>query len=277
MAIETPPTRPCATSKPKRGRLRLGHVVLGAAVLVGLAAYIGNRGERPAQPSAAGTDATEVDTAPRVRVALIQGEKARSLAAVDDATMTVFDGGQAVRIEGGVGRRFAEDLRRILEANPSLQRIDVTSGGGYTITGFEAARMINRRNLIVRVKGHCASICVALWAAAAQRQMEPDALIGLHQWNPQCDVMPADLQSQCRRQAEVATDHIFTYEAWLRSAGFDRELLQLQARTPAKDIAVLTTLQLWEHGVDFRAVDAQGQPMNRTQVRNYLVARAARG
>jgi Predicted periplasmic protein len=68
--------------------------------------------------------------------------------------------------------------------------------------------------------------------------MEPDALIGLHQWNPQCDVMPADLQSQCRRQAEVATDHIFTYEAWLRSAGFDRELLQLQARTPAKDIAV---------------------------------------
>jgi hypothetical protein len=31
--------------------------------------------------------------------------------------------------------------------------------------GFEAARVINRHNLIVRVKSHCASICVALWAA----------------------------------------------------------------------------------------------------------------
>ena len=191
--------------------------------------------------------------------------------------MTVLEGGQVLRINGGVGRRFADDLRRMLEANPSLQRIDVTSGGGYAITGFEAARMVNRRNLIVRVKGHCASICVALWAAAGQRQMEPDALIGLHQWNPQCDAMPADLQSQCRRQAEVATDHLVTYEAWLRSAGFNRELLELQARTPAEDIAVLTTLQLWDNGVDFRTVDDEGRPLSRAQARELLMAKARRG
>ena len=142
-----------------------------------------------------------------------------------------------------------------LAQNRGLQRVDISSGGGYMMEGFEAARIINRHNLIVRVKSHCASICVALWAAAFSRQLEPDAVIGLHQWTAQCEVMPSPEREQCQRHAQFATQNKSTYEAWLRSAGFNPTLIALQARTPPQDMAILTAAQLRSNGVDFVLVD----------------------
>ncbi|UWX04379.1 hypothetical protein H1235_04600 [Pseudoxanthomonas sp. NC8] len=72
-------------------------------------------------------------------------------------------------IDGGIGMTFFDDLATAMEANPFAQRIVITSGGGYAGPGLEAARLIRRKNLTVRVKSHCASMCVGLWAAAAAR------------------------------------------------------------------------------------------------------------
>ena len=94
-----------------------------------------------------------------------------------------------------------------------------------------------------------------MWAAAFSRQLEPDAVIGLHQWTAQCEVMPSPERERCQNDAQFATDNKYVYEAWLRSAGFDAELLQLQARTPPQDIAVINAQQLRRHGVDFMLVD----------------------
>lgn len=207
---------------------------------------------------------------------VIHGEKSGTLSVIDDARMTVTDSGSVLRIEGSVGRNFATQLDTLLQASPSLQRIDITSGGGYAVSGLAAARLIRARNLIVRVRSHCASMCVVLWAAGAQRQMEPDAVIGLHAWNPQCDALPSPAREECRYQIQFASEHITSSEAWLRDAGFNKRLLDLQKNTAAENIAVVTVPQLWDNGVDFSAVDADGNRMREDQVRQYLAGRHLR-
>lgn len=277
------PMRPAPRRRPepRKGGLTLTRVMLGTCVLVVLAWYIGRR-DAPDAGATAQADATPGPAAASSRGAarseahVVQGEKSTTLATLDEARMTVGEQGRVLHITGSVGRNFAQDLQVALDANPSLQRIDITSGGGYAMPGLEAARLIRRRNLIVRVKSHCASMCVALWAAGAQRQMEPDALIGLHAWDAQCDARPSPEREQCNYQMQFATDHDASYDAWLRDAGFNAYLLGLQERTAAQDIAVVGVQQLWENGVDFSVVDHGGRPMSRADVQRFLSERQAR-
>lgn len=258
------------------GGLSITKIVVIAGVLLALAYFLGKRPSRtsPVDAGAAASSAADSTVAPsgagHAAAVVLQGEKSTTLTTVEEAHMSVETNGQVLRIEGGVGMNFARDLQAVLAAYPSLQRIDITSGGGYAGPGLEAARMINKRNLIVRVQSHCASMCVALWAAAAQRQLEPDALIGLHQWNAQCDVRPSPERERCNYQVRFATDHDSSYSAWLRSAGFNQQLLDLKSRTASEDIAILAAPQLWDHGVDFSVVDRSGQRMQREQVKRYL-------
>ena len=44
-----------------------------------------------------------------------------------------------------------------------------------------------------------------------------DAVIGLHQWNPQCDARPEEAErKECHYQVQFATEHNSSYNAWLR-------------------------------------------------------------
>ncbi|WP_449467432.1 hypothetical protein [Stenotrophomonas humi] len=250
-----------------------------AIILVIGAWFIGNRKPAPADSEAGTTESETPVTAPAAAnrgAMVVQGEKPTTLTAPDDARMVTLEHGSVLRIEGSVGARFAVDLKAALEANPSLQRIDITSGGGYAGPGLEAARMIRRRNLIVRVRKQCASMCVALWAAGAQRQMEPDAWIGLHDWDARCDLRPSPDREECNYQMQFATDHDSSYDAWLRDAGFNQYLLDLQTRTASKDIAILTAPQLWENGVDFSVVSHEGTRMTRAEVQRHLAEKFGR-
>lgn len=275
-----PGARATATPSRRKGALTLPRLLLAAAGLLLIAYFAGKRpsGPRPADPAptAARPAPTAHPTAPAT-ARVIPGRKSTTLAQVGEAGMSASQDGRVLRIEGGVGRNFAADLQQQLERNPSLQRIEITSGGGYASTGLAAARLIRKRNLIVKVRAYCASVCVALWAAAAQRQMEPDAVIGLHQWNPQCEALPSPHREECRYQAQFATEHASSYDGWLRSAGFNRYLLDLQKTTAAEDIAVLDVLQLWDNGVEFSVTDAAGTTLGRTEVERHLAQRQRRG
>jgi hypothetical protein len=263
----TTPPAPLPSRPPIRGRevantspITPVRLLLGMFGLLAVAWFIGGkpREARSAEDAAATASAPVIAVAPTAappQATVLRGVKPTAHRTVDEARMTLLEGGKVLRIDGGVGHQFARDLAGFLAENRSLQRIDITSGGGYTLVGFEAARLINRNNLVVRVKSHCASICVALWAAAFSRQLEPDAVIGLHQWTAQCEVMASPERERCQHDAQFATDNKTLYEAWLRSAGFDAFLLALQARTPPEDIAILNAGQLRSHGVGFVLVD----------------------
>jgi hypothetical protein len=275
-----PPRHPVAATRRNRGNGGLFKLLAAVACLLVLAAYIGQRKPARADTTAAAVEETAQATTPTAAMILKPQGGTPPPSAPRDASFSVSSDGQVLRIDGGVGRRFATDLNAALAAHPSLQRIIITSGGGYAGPGLEAARQISRRNLIVRVRSHCASMCVGLWAAAAARELEPDAVIGLHQWRAPCATLPPEDRRECEYTVQFLTQHDATYDAWLRSAGFNARLLALQETTSADDIAVLTAPQLWDNGVDFTAVDAEGRRMSREQVRDFLAAkyrRAGRG
>ena len=52
--------------------------------------------------------------------------------------------------------------------------------------------------------------------------------------------------------------------------------MQLQATTAASDVAALIAPQLWEEGVDFRVVDAEGNYMSRDATLSFLKAKYSR-
>lgn len=276
----SPPRRPVAATRRNRGNGGLFKLLAAVACLLVLAAYIGQR--KPARADTVDTAMEETAQATPTAAMILKprGGTPPPPSAPRDASFSVSSDGRELRIDGDVGRRFATDLNAALAAHPSLQRIVITSGGGYAGPGLEAARQISRRNLIVRVRSHCASMCVGLWAAAAARELEPDAVIGLHQWRAPCATLPPEDRRECEYTVQFLTQHDAAYDAWLRSAGFNARLLALQETTSADDIAVLTAPQLWDNGVDFAAVDAEGRRMSREQVRDFLAAkyrRAGRG
>ncbi|MGB3394763.1 MAG: hypothetical protein WA956_10325 [Stenotrophomonas sp.] len=267
-----PPRRTAVAARPNRGYGGLFKLLVIITGLLLLAAYLGQR-----KPAAAQASATTVEEAAQATPTAAMTRKPQGgtppPAAPQDARFSVSSDGLELRIDGDVGLRFATDLNAALAAHPSLQRIIITSGGGYAGPGLEAARQISRRNLIVRVRSHCASMCVGLWAAAAARELEPDAVIGLHQWRAPCARLPPEERRECEYTVQFLTQHDAVYDAWLRSAGFNARLLALQETTSADDLAVLGAPQLWENGVDFTAVDAEGRRMSREQVRDFLIAK----
>lgn len=251
-----------------------------AACLLALAAHVGNRQQarhdvEPVQAQATAADAPgAIDPAPVILTSL--GHDPAVATIVGDATVSVSADGETVYVNGDIGRTFYDDLNGAMEANRFVQRVVITSGGGYAGPGLEAARLIRKRNLTVRIKSHCASMCVGLWAAAAAREMEPDAVIGLHQWRPTCDSLPEAARKECEYRSQFWTEHDVSYDGWLRSAGFSDRLLRLQETTAASEVAVFIAPQLWEEGVDFRVVDANGEYMSREATLDFLKARHGR-
>ena len=273
-----PPRAAHSHAKPNKGFPVIFKLLFLAACLLILAAYIGNR--KPANDNIETAQAPIVDdreTIDPAPVILKPGSNANPPSAnVSDASFSVSADGQTVYINGGIGKGFFDDLSRTLEANRFVQRVVITSGGGYAGPGLDAAQLIRKKNLTVRVKSHCASMCVGLWAAAAAREMEPDAVIGLHQWRANCDSLPEAERRECNYQSQFWAAHDISYDGWLRSAGFSDRLMQLQATTVASDVAVLIAPQLWEEGVDFRVVDAEGNYMSREATLSFLKTKFSR-
>ena len=278
------PSRPSRAARtqasPNKGFPAIFKLVFFVTCLLALAAYIGNRKpagddiEQVKVQAPPVDDRGTIDPAPLILKS--EGNDPSASANVGDAAVSVSADGRTVYIDGAIGRTFFDDLSKALEANRFAQRIVITSGGGYAGPGLEAAQLIRRKNLTVRVKSHCASMCVGLWAAAAAREMEPDAVIGLHQWRPSCDSLPEAERKECAYRSQFWAAHDVSYDGWLRSAGFSERLLRLQETTAASEVAVFVAPQLWEEGVDFRVVDANGEYMSREATLDFLKAKHGR-
>lgn len=274
--------KPSSTTRSKAGANKgfpaIFKLLSLVACLLLLAAYLGNR--KPVDPDTKHAHAQVANSQqaaePSPLILKPDGNDQSISSNVDDASFSVSPDGRTVYINGGIGKTFFDDLNRTLEANRFVQRVVITSGGGYAGPGLEAAQLIRKKNLTVRVKSHCASMCVGLWAAGAAREMEPDSVIGLHQWHATCDSLPEAQRKECAYQSQFWAAHDISYDGWLRSAGFSDRLLKLQATTAASDVAVLVAPQLWKEGVDFRVVDTEGNYMSQEATLNFLKAKYSR-
>lgn len=195
--------------------------------------------------------------APRQAEARAPDESAEPVAAAAEAPSRPMDhipparlvrsgDGRVLQVVGGIDKSFDARFRREVAAMPQLERIDVTSGGGLLGEALRASQWIHDSNKTVRVVRTCASACVALWAAATQRQMDADAVIGLHRYTGE-------------NGEDIDADNRDPYMRLLARAGFGDDVISWVNDTRNTDIRLLDYSYLMRSNIAFSVVDASGQ------------------
>jgi hypothetical protein len=87
--------------------------------------------------------------------------------------------GTVLRLRGDVKNGDYGRLKSILE-NGSVIGLDIRSGGGSLEDGFEIARLVRDKELVVYVSKECDSICAFIFFAAKERYLGRRCKIGVH-------------------------------------------------------------------------------------------------
>jgi hypothetical protein len=173
---------------------------------------------------------------------------------VDNALVEALPSEHALRVSGVVGARFEADVRRALDADPSVRRLVISGPGGMRAQALRVADLANARGLTVRVAGRCASACALLWAASKSREMTYDSGLGLHRsgLDPAL-ALPDGVRTMLMARNDRQTDDV------LRHAGFPERVIAAGAATPATSMSWFSPYELRTGGVPFELVDGTGR------------------
>ncbi|HET7563196.1 MAG TPA: hypothetical protein VFJ87_12530 [Rhodanobacteraceae bacterium] len=188
---------------------------------------------------------------------------------VANATVTYAAAQRAIRIQGQLGPRLEEQLRSALNAHPDAGLLVLDSPGGLVDDSLKAAAVVRAKGLVARVDGICASACVAIWAAAAQRQMTATSRLGLHQLRSDIELPQAITQVAMARLTR-------RYDAVLRQAGFPAAVIDKAGKTPPSSIYWLSPTDVADAGVQNIIVDADGSRLPNAMAQWLWVAQSFR-
>lgn len=154
-----------------------------------------------------------------------------------------------VQLSGVIGRRLAVDLESAVTPTTRILVI-ADSPGGSVDSAIAAAKFIRSKGLTVRVEKSCMSACVALFAAARQRELYPNAVLGLHQSSA---VIEGGDASAVDRQ----------YDDLLRQSGFSEAVLARRSKTLPNDMDLLLPTRDADSMPSFVFVDERSnQPLS---------------
>jgi hypothetical protein len=111
--------------------------------------------------------------APLVLVALLQPASAFQIRRVGT------DSGAVLRLRGQVNAGDYHRLKTVLE-NGSVVGLEIRSDGGSLEDGFEIARIVRDKGLVVYASKKCDSVCALIFFAAKERYIGPGCKIGVH-------------------------------------------------------------------------------------------------
>jgi hypothetical protein len=89
------------------------------------------------------------------------------------------DSGTVLRLRGDVRDGDYGRLKSILQ-NGSVVGLDIRSGGGSLEDGFEIARVVRDKGLVVYASKECDSVCAVIFFAAKERYIGRRCKIGVH-------------------------------------------------------------------------------------------------
>jgi hypothetical protein len=95
-----------------------------------------------------------------------------------DARATTND--TVLLLHGSFGSGSAERVRQLLEENPPIETVALSSPGGRLREASEVAHMVARRGLNTYVDTRCESACTFVFLAGKVRAATPNARIGFH-------------------------------------------------------------------------------------------------
>lgn len=83
-------------------------------------------------------------------------------------------------IFGTINSALADDVKKILAANPQITRVVLGSEGGYVKPSEDIAQQIQERGLDTYSNTACFSGCTLIFAAGERRITQPNILFGFH-------------------------------------------------------------------------------------------------
>jgi hypothetical protein len=92
----------------------------------------------------------------------------------------ILRGGTELEFTGGITFGVTEEVRKLLDADPSIWVIHLHSPGGRVAEARELRDLIRQRGLSTYTAIICASACTVAFMGGAQRFIAPEAKLGFH-------------------------------------------------------------------------------------------------
>lgn len=99
---------------------------------------------------------------------------------IDEARITLGPGGRDIRLAGELSEGVAARLKRLLDENPRVERIHLTSEGGLVDEGAAIGAQIAARGLVTYVPDYCVSACTLAFVRGRERLIVAEARLGFH-------------------------------------------------------------------------------------------------
>ncbi|HKY94470.1 MAG TPA: hypothetical protein VJL84_04150 [Kiloniellales bacterium] len=156
--------------------------------------------------------------------ACVSGSTAKTglMAAVGDAAaagrmVQLSADGRTIHFRGDVTYGTAQELLRLIKANPAVHEVHLTSNGGMVEPALLVANAIQLRRATTFVPTTCVSACTFLFLGGQQRYLAPGAALGFHrawQSEPAFDGDVQRVNAEIRvRFAERGIDDAFVERA----------------------------------------------------------------
>lgn len=101
----------------------------------------------------------------------------------EPAQVSVIDSGRVIAIEGPIGFGLTQDVKALLDRNPDVRTIELSSIGGRVQEARKLQRLIADRQLNTSSSKGCFSACTIAFMAGAERRLSPRASLGFHRYH----------------------------------------------------------------------------------------------
>jgi hypothetical protein len=154
---------------------------------------------------------------------------------------------RSIAFRGDITYGTAQELLRLIKANPSVSEIQLTSNGGLVEPALLVANAIQLRRATTYVPSTCVSACTFLFLGGQQRYLAPGAALGFHRaWQN----MPGSDANVQRMNAEI--------RARFAERGIAQDFVQRAMATPGEQLWYPSPAELQAAGV-IDGVAAAGQ------------------
>ena len=107
-----------------------------------------------------------------------------------------------LEIAGGIGFGLTDEVRRTLDAHPTIRIVHLNSQGGRVAEARKLRDLISARKLATYTASGCLSACTVAYAAGSKRLIAKGANLGFHQYSFP-GVKPQDFLSESKKTNRI--------------------------------------------------------------------------
>ena len=122
---------------------------------------------------------------------------------LEDFTLDLSDDKRRIHLQGDFRIGITQQLGLLLEQNPEVEGVELSSNGGRVTEGRGVARLIQKYGLNTYVFEECKSACTTSFIAGAVRHLGPRGKLGFHQFYLDSKFRAAYIDRKAEQKADL--------------------------------------------------------------------------